>query len=66
MLRWFGVPEAKIVNLKNPSSKLFILGEDDINLDDEHPPEEALDSEITLMKEHLNNAAWKKVSDSCK
>jgi hypothetical protein len=66
MLRWFGVPEATIINVKNLDSTVYILQEKDINIDGEHPPEEALDSDITLIKEHCNNAAWKKVNASCK
>ena len=50
MLRWFGVREATIMNIvKDPESKVYVLQEKDINLDGEHPPEEAIDSDITLI-----------------
>ena len=67
MLRWFGVPEVTIMKVvNNPKNKVYILQEKDINLDSEHPPEEALDSDISVIKKHCNKKAWNKVNDSCK
>ena len=55
MLRWFGVPEVTIMKVvNNPKNKVYILQEKDINLDGEHPPKEALDSDISVIKKHCN------------
>ncbi len=53
MLRWFGVPEATIINVKNPGSTVYILQKKDIDVDGEHPLEEALDSDTTLIKKNI-------------
>ena len=68
MLGWFGVPEATIMKVKYPDREdlVYVLQVKDICLDGEHPPEEALDSDITLMKKYCTNTAWKKINESCK
>ena len=57
----FGVP-TKIIN-RAIKTKSLVTAED-INLDDDHPPAEALGYCITHIKPFLREDAWKKVSIS--
>jgi hypothetical protein len=63
LLKGFGVSDEVVIKIMEPNGQL--VAENDIHLDEDHPPAEALNCNIMSIKCHLNPDAWKKVIDSC-
>ena len=63
MLQWFGVTDITVQKIRK--SRKVVNGKD-INIDKDHPPEEALNGNITVLKPCCDAQAWKKVESACK
>jgi hypothetical protein len=59
MLLWFGVPESTVEKVRKSGG---VASEMDINVDEDHPPERALDVDnVKMLKPYCSAQAWEKV-----
>lgn len=63
MLQWFGVTDITVQKVKTSGG---VVSAKDININEEHPPEEALDGNITVLKPYCDAKAWKKIQTACR
>ena len=63
MLKFFGIITKTIQMLENKDT-CELISEDEIHLDEDHPPPEALNYDISKVKPFLSSAAWMKVENS--
>ena len=63
LLQWFGVPAITVEKIKSGEG---VANEIDINVDEDHPPDEALDVDIEMLKTFCSAKAWEKVYSACK
>ena len=62
MLQIFGVSTTA---MRTAIAMNGIIKENDINLEEDGPPAEALNYNITSIKRYLSQGAWNKVINSC-
>ena len=63
LLQWFGVPAITVEKIK---SRGGVANEININVDEDHPPDEALDVNIEMLKTFCSTEVWGKVYSACK
>ena len=63
MLQWFGINETA---KKRVSTFGTAFSEEDITFDDDHPPGEALDSDLSKIKHLFTHDAWVMINKSSK
>ena len=63
MLKFFGIL-TKTIQMLEKKATCKLISEDEIHLDEDHPPPEALNYDISQVKPLLSSAAWIKVENS--
>ena len=63
MLHWFGIEEAKIKRCTTTGKK---FSKEDMVLDEDHPPGEALASDVNDIKQFSTPDAWDTINKSSK
>ena len=63
MLHWFGIEDANIKRYTTTGKK---FSKEDMVLDEDHPPGEALGSDLTDIKQFFTPDAWNMITKSSK
>ena len=63
MLHWFGIEDANIKQYTTTGKK---FSKEDMVLDEDHPPGEALGSDLTDIKQFFTPDAWNMITKSSK